>query len=188
MAISTLNLPHSISPFPISIPLSSLFLSVEWLELRSALTTISVPQPTTSNPQPKPYRIFRSSTFSSVRLKSRYVSIQKNRAFHKASLMMLYLAKSPEIRRFLALIYLSLTSRLPSPRALFLGTYRKVLLLWFYSRLTRKFLNLLQGLRDHKTHTQLVSVTFVLRSKLHLRRSLFLAGQALRHQVEVPLL
>ncbi|WP_418852219.1 hypothetical protein, partial [Ruminococcus sp.] len=39
-----------------SIPLPSLSLSVEWLKLRSALTTILVPQPLTSNPQPKPYR------------------------------------------------------------------------------------------------------------------------------------
>ena len=32
--------------------------SIEWLKLRSALTTIPVPQPTTSNPQSKPYRYF----------------------------------------------------------------------------------------------------------------------------------
>lgn len=113
MAISTLNLPHSISPFPISIPLSSLFLSVEWLELRSALTTISVPQPTTSNPQPKPYRIFRSSTFSSVRLKSRYVSIQENRAFHKASLMML---TSQKVRKYATFWPLFIFSRQQADR------------------------------------------------------------------------
>ena len=45
-------LPPSIS----SIPLPSLPLSIEWLKLRSALATIPVPQPLTSNPQPKPYR------------------------------------------------------------------------------------------------------------------------------------
>lgn len=79
--------------FLLSIPLPSLPLSIEWLKLRSFLTTIPVPQPTTSNPQPKPYRIFRSSTFSPVELQSRYVSIQENRAFRKASLMILTLQK-----------------------------------------------------------------------------------------------
>ena len=41
-----------------SIPLPSLSLNIEWLKLRSALIAIPVPQPLTSNPQPKPYRIF----------------------------------------------------------------------------------------------------------------------------------
>jgi len=52
-----------------SIPLPSLPLSIEWLELRSALTTISVPQPMTSNPQPKPYRIFPVIDFFSGQAK-----------------------------------------------------------------------------------------------------------------------
>ena len=41
-----------------SIPLPSPLLSIEWLKLRSALTTISVPQPMTPNPQRKPYHSF----------------------------------------------------------------------------------------------------------------------------------
>lgn len=53
----------------LSIPLPSLPHSIEWLELRSALTTILVPQPTTSNPQPKPYRIFPTIHFFSGQAK-----------------------------------------------------------------------------------------------------------------------
>ena len=52
--ISNIHLPPKTSSS--SIPLPSLPLSIEWLELRSALTTILVPQPLTSNPQPTPYR------------------------------------------------------------------------------------------------------------------------------------
>ena len=42
----------------LSIPLPSLPLSIEWLELRSVLLSISLPQPMTSNPQRKPYHSF----------------------------------------------------------------------------------------------------------------------------------
>ena len=64
--------------------------SIEWLKLRLSLTTIPMPQPMTSNPQPKTYNIFLTiHFFSPVRLISRYVSIQESRAFRKASLMML---------------------------------------------------------------------------------------------------
>lgn len=42
----------------LSNPLPATPSSIEWSELRSALTTILVPQPLTSNPKPKPYRIF----------------------------------------------------------------------------------------------------------------------------------
>ena len=59
----------------LSIPLPSLLLSIEWLKLRSALTTILVTQPLTSNPQPKPYRYSPVLNFSPIRPKSRYVSI-----------------------------------------------------------------------------------------------------------------
>lgn len=48
-----------------------------------------MPQPLTSNPQPKPYRIFSTIHFFSSQTKSRYVSIQESRAFRKASLMIL---------------------------------------------------------------------------------------------------
>ena len=61
-----------------------------------------------------PTAFFRSYTFSPVRLKSRYVSIQENRAFRKASYDDTNLTKSPEIRHFSAFIYLSLTSTRPS--------------------------------------------------------------------------
>ena len=60
----------------LSIPLPSLPLNIEWLKLRSALITIPVPQPMTSNPQPKPYDRFYS----------RYVSIKNNRAFSEVRL------------------------------------------------------------------------------------------------------
>lgn len=50
-------------------------ISIEWLKLRSALTTILVTQPLTSNPQPKPYRYSPVLNFSPIRPKSRYVSI-----------------------------------------------------------------------------------------------------------------
>ena len=103
-----------VSPSLTSIPLPSLPLSIELLKLRSALTTILVPQPLTSNPQPKPYRYSPVLNFSPVRPKSRYVSIQENRAFRKASYDDTNLTKSPEIRRFLALDFIFLTSRLPS--------------------------------------------------------------------------
>lgn len=93
----------------LSIPLPSLPLNIEWLKLRSALITIPVPQPMTSNPQPNPYRIFRSSTFSLIRPKSRYVSIQENRAFRKASLMMLTLQKPRNTPLFS--LYLSFLDR-----------------------------------------------------------------------------
>lgn len=56
-----------LSPFISFIPLPSLPLSIEWLKLRSALTTIPVPQPMTSNPQPQPYRIFPIIHFFSGR-------------------------------------------------------------------------------------------------------------------------
>lgn len=102
----------------LSIPLPSLSFSIEWLKLRSALTTIPVSQPLTSNPQPKPYRYSPVLNFSPVRPKSRYVSIQENRAFRKASYDDTNLTKSPEIRRFLALDFIFLTSRLPSQHAL----------------------------------------------------------------------
>ena len=58
----------------LSIPLPSLPLSIEWLKLRSALTTILMPQPLTFNPQPKPYRYSPATQFFSGP-KSRYVSI-----------------------------------------------------------------------------------------------------------------
>lgn len=103
-----------VSPSLTSIPLPSLPLSIELLKLRSALTTILVPQPLTSNPQPKPYRYSPVLNFSPVRPKSRYVSIQENRAFRKASYDDTNLTKSPEIRHFLAFIYLSLTANRPS--------------------------------------------------------------------------
>ena len=48
-----------------SIQLPSLPLSIEWLKLRSVLTTIPVPQPMTSNPQPKPYRYSLATQFFS---------------------------------------------------------------------------------------------------------------------------
>ena len=48
-----------------------------------------MPQPMTSNPQPKPYRYSLATQFSPIRPKSRYVSIQENRASRKASLMIL---------------------------------------------------------------------------------------------------
>ena len=94
----------------LSIPLPSLSFSIDWLKLRSALTTIPVSQPLTSNPQPKPYRYSPVLNFSPVRPKSRYVSIQENRAFRKASYDDTNLTKSPEIRRFLALDFISLTA------------------------------------------------------------------------------
>ena len=90
----------------LAIPLPSLPHSIEWLKLRSVLTTIPVPQPMTSNPQPKPYRYSPILNFSPVRPKSRYVSIQENRAFRKASYDDTNLTKSPEIRHFSAFIYL----------------------------------------------------------------------------------
>ena len=98
-----------------SIPLPSLPRSIEWLKLRSALTTNLVPQPLTSNPQPKPYRYSPATQFLSNQTKSRYVSIQENRAFRKASYDDANLTKSPEIRRFSAFIYLSLTANTQSP-------------------------------------------------------------------------
>lgn len=45
----------------LSIPLPSLPHSIEWLELRSSLLSKSLPQPLTSNPQPKPYHPFFES-------------------------------------------------------------------------------------------------------------------------------
>jgi len=48
-----------------SIPLPSMPLSIEWLELRSILATILVPQPLISNPQPKPYRYSPTTQFFS---------------------------------------------------------------------------------------------------------------------------
>ena len=103
-------LPPSIS----SIPLPSLPLSIEWLKLRSALATIPVPQPLTSIHSLNPTAILRLLNFSPVRPKSRYVSIQENRAFRKASYDDTNLTKSPEIRHFLAFIYLFLTANRPS--------------------------------------------------------------------------
>ena len=87
-------------------------------KLRSDLTTIPVPQPLTSNPQPNPTAILLLLNFPPARPKSRYVPIQENRAFRKASYDDTNLTKSPEIRHFLAFIYLSLTANRPSPRAL----------------------------------------------------------------------
>ena len=103
----------------LAIPLPTLPLGIEWLKLRSALTTILVPQPLTSNLQPKPYRYSPVLNFSPVRPKSRYVSIQENRAFRKASYDDTNLTKSPEIRHFLAFIYLFLTANRPSPHVLY---------------------------------------------------------------------
>lgn len=104
-------LPSSIT----SIPLPSLPLSVEWLELRSVLTTILVPQPLTSNPQPKLYRY-------SPGTKSYSSQTEKQICFHirKASFSQgfsddAHLSRSPEISHFGAPIYLSLTSNRPSP-------------------------------------------------------------------------
>lgn len=91
--------------------------SIEWLKLWLSLTTIPMPQPMTSNPQPKTYNIFLTiHFFSLVRLISRYVSIQESRAFRKASLMMLTKQKNPEMRYFSSFIYLFLTANTPSPR------------------------------------------------------------------------
>ena len=90
-----------------SIPLPNLPLSIEWLKLRSSLTTSPVSQSMTSNPQPKPYRIFRSSTFSPVELKSRYVSVQENRAFRKASQMILTSQKAWKYATFQPLFIFS---------------------------------------------------------------------------------
>ena len=61
--ISNIHLPPKI--LLLSIPLPSLPLSIEWLKLRSFLTTIPVPQHMTSNPQPKPYRNFLTIHFFS---------------------------------------------------------------------------------------------------------------------------
>ena len=47
-----------------------------------------------------PTTFFRPSTFSPVRLKSRYVSIQENRAFRKASLMILTSQKARKYATF----------------------------------------------------------------------------------------
>ena len=52
-----------------SIPLPSLSLNIEWLKLRSALIAIPVPQPLTSNPQPKPYRYSPTTQFFSGQTK-----------------------------------------------------------------------------------------------------------------------
>ena len=76
---------------------------------------------------------------------------------------------------------LSLTSPPRSPHALFLGTYRRGLLLLFYSRLIQRYANLLQGLRGRMKHTLLALATFELPSKLHLRRSLFVGDLRLQH-------
>ena len=54
-------------------------------------------------------------TFSPIRLKSRSVPIQENRAFRKASYDDAHLAKSPEIHHFGVLIYIFLTANKPSP-------------------------------------------------------------------------
>ena len=91
-----------------SIPLPSLPLSIEWLKLRLALTTIPVPQPMTSNPQPKPYRIFSAIYFSLIRPKSRYIFIQENRTFRKAFLMM---SASQKVRKYAAFWHLFFDSR-----------------------------------------------------------------------------
>lgn len=72
----------------------------------------------TSNPQPKTYRIFRSSTFSPFRLKSRYVSIQESRAFRKASLIILTSQKARKCAtfRYLFLFPRHQTDRFNMPR------------------------------------------------------------------------
>lgn len=72
----------------------------------------------TSNPQPKTYRIFRSSTFSPFRLKSRYVSIQESRAFRKASLIILTSQKARKCAtfRYLFLFPRHQTDRFNVPR------------------------------------------------------------------------
>ena len=82
----------------------------------SALLSISLPQPMTSNPQPKPYRYLRLLKFSPIRPKSRYVSIQENRAFRKASYDDANLTKSQSIRHFSALDFIFLTANRPSQR------------------------------------------------------------------------
>ena len=104
-------MPYYPSPSITSIPLLSLFLSVEWLKLRSALTTIPVSQPMTSNPQSKPYRIISVIT------------------------------KIPEIRHFSFFIYLFLTANRPSPHAYQMRTYpHKIISVMLYALPCHKIL------------------------------------------------
>lgn len=91
--------------------------------MRSALTTILVPQPLTSNPQPKPYR------YSPV-TQILYNQTQKQICFHtikpnfpQGFLRDTNLTKSPEIRHFSALDFISLTANRPSPHEPYAGTY-----------------------------------------------------------------
>lgn len=99
-----------------SIPLPSLPLSIEWLKLRSALTTILVPQPLLSNPQPKPYHYSPAIQFLSNQTEKQICFHIIKLSFSQDSSDDAHLAKSPEIRHFLALIYLSLAANRPSSR------------------------------------------------------------------------
>lgn len=93
-----------------SIPLPSLPLNIEWLKLRSTLTTIPVPQPMTSNPQPEPYRNSPISHFFSGHTKKQICFPTRKPSFSQGFSDDADLAKSPEMRHSLILIYLSLTT------------------------------------------------------------------------------
>jgi len=67
----------------------------------------------TSNPQPKPYRIFSAIYFSLIGPKSRYIFTQENRTFRKAFLMM---SASQKVRKYAALAFIFLTANRPSQR------------------------------------------------------------------------
>ena len=97
--------------------------TMPWLKLRSALTTISVPQLMTSNPQPKPYRIFSAIHFFSGQTKKQICFPTRKPSFPQDFSDNTSLAKNPEIRHFSALIYLFLTASTPSRREYQIKTY-----------------------------------------------------------------